>query len=85
VLVLNILATGESVPPNITTFDDIQLTEIIKNNITLARYDKPTPVQKYAIPIILSGRDLMACAQVILIMTIANRIPIVTIFYVLAI
>eukprot|EP00697_Spironema_sp_BW2_P015147 gnl/Spiro4/5894_TR3016_c0_g1_i1.p1 gnl/Spiro4/5894_TR3016_c0_g1~~gnl/Spiro4/5894_TR3016_c0_g1_i1.p1 ORF type:complete len:462 (-),score=92.52 gnl/Spiro4/5894_TR3016_c0_g1_i1:40-1425(-) len=32
-------------------------------NIELARYTKPTPVQKYAIPAILSGRDLMACAQ----------------------
>jgi len=44
-------------------YDQIKLTEIIKNNVALARYDKPTPVQKYAIPIILGGRDLMACAQ----------------------
>ena len=29
----------------------------------LAKYTAPTPVQKYAIPIILAGRDLMACAQ----------------------
>ena len=29
----------------------------------LAEYSKPTPVQKYALPIILEGRDLMACAQ----------------------
>lgn len=32
-------------------------------NITLSRYTRPTPVQKYAIPIIKSKRDLMACAQ----------------------
>jgi ATP-dependent RNA helicase DDX3X len=32
-------------------------------NIKLAKYDKPTPVQKYGIPIGLAGRDLMACAQ----------------------
>lgn len=56
-------ATGDEVPAHITTFNDIKLTEIISNNIALARYDKPTPVQKYAIPIIMSGRDLMACAQ----------------------
>ena len=26
-------------------------------------YQEPTPVQKYSVPIILSGRDLMCCAQ----------------------
>ena len=41
----------------------MKLTEIIRSNINLARYDKPTPVQKYAIPIILARRDVMACAQ----------------------
>jgi ATP-dependent RNA helicase DDX3X len=56
-------ATGKDVPDHITSFEDIKLTEIIKENVKLARYDKPTPVQKYAIPIILSGRDLMSCAQ----------------------
>lgn len=56
-------ATGSDVPPHITSFEDVQLTEIIRNNVTLARYDKPTPVQKYAIPIVIHQRDLMACAQ----------------------
>uniref|UniRef100_A0A8B9FUQ9 DEAD/DEAH-box helicase domain-containing protein n=1 Tax=Amazona collaria TaxID=241587 RepID=A0A8B9FUQ9_9PSIT len=32
-------------------------------NIAKAGYSKLTPVQKYSIPIILAGRDLMACAQ----------------------
>jgi ATP-dependent RNA helicase DDX3X len=41
----------------------VKLTEIIRSNIALTRYDKPTPVQKYAIPIILARRDVMACAQ----------------------
>ncbi|EAA07964.5 AGAP003047-PD [Anopheles gambiae str. PEST] len=35
-------ATGDDVPGHINTFDDIELTEIIDNNIKLARYDKPT-------------------------------------------
>ena len=44
-------------------FADVDLGEIIENNVALCRYDKPTPVQKYAIPVVLAKRDLMACAQ----------------------
>jgi superfamily II DNA/RNA helicase len=44
-------------------FSDVSLGEIIDNNISLCKYDKPTPVQKYAIPVVLAKRDLMACAQ----------------------
>lgn len=44
-------------------FEDCSLGEIIRNNIVLSRYSKPTPVQKHAIPIVLNKRDLMACAQ----------------------
>uniref|UniRef100_A0A182NSC9 RNA helicase n=1 Tax=Anopheles dirus TaxID=7168 RepID=A0A182NSC9_9DIPT len=74
-------ATGDEVPGHINTFDDIELTEIIDNNIKLARYDKPTPVQKYAIPIILSGRDLMACAQTGSGKTAAFLVPILNQMY----
>ncbi|XP_074032472.1 ATP-dependent RNA helicase bel [Leptinotarsa decemlineata] len=56
-------ATGDKVPSHITSFEEVQLTELIRSNIALARYDSPTPVQKYAIPIIISKRDVMACAQ----------------------
>ena len=44
-------------------FDDIDLGEIINANIVLSQYAKPTPVQKYSIPIVKGQRDLMACAQ----------------------
>ena len=44
-------------------FNQCDLTEIIAANIEQARYTKPTPVQKNALPIILARRDLMACAQ----------------------
>ncbi|KFB37613.1 hypothetical protein ZHAS_00004849 [Anopheles sinensis] len=74
-------ATGDDVPGHINTFDDIELTEIIDNNIKLARYDKPTPVQKYAIPIILAGRDLMACAQTGSGKTAAFLVPILNQMY----
>uniref|UniRef100_T1PI52 RNA helicase n=1 Tax=Musca domestica TaxID=7370 RepID=T1PI52_MUSDO len=74
-------ATGKNVPNNITSFDDVQLTEIIRNNVQMARYDKPTPVQKYAIPIIINGRDLMACAQTGSGKTAAFLLPILNQMY----
>ncbi|GAA5897286.1 hypothetical protein JCM6882_001848 [Rhodosporidiobolus microsporus] len=55
-------ATGTDVPEPITEFlppIDPHLLE----NIALARYKTPTPVQKYSVPIVNGGRDLMACAQ----------------------
>lgn len=74
-------ATGQNVPPHITSFEDVQLTEIVRNNVLLARYDKPTPVQKYAIPIIINGRDLMACAQTGSGKTAAFLLPILNQMY----
>ncbi|XP_063702850.1 ATP-dependent RNA helicase bel [Culicoides brevitarsis] len=74
-------ATGTNVPAHINSFEDVKLTEIIRNNINLARYDKPTPVQKYAIPIIINGRDLMACAQTGSGKTAAFLVPILNQMY----
>ncbi|UYV71347.1 DDX3X [Cordylochernes scorpioides] len=50
-------------PLNHTKFEELNLAEILRMNIEMACYDRPTPVQKYAIPIVLNRRDLMACAQ----------------------
>lgn len=74
-------ATGETCPTNVIGFEECQLTEIIKNNINLAKYDKPTPVQKHAIPIILGKRDLMACAQTGSGKTAAFLVPILNQIY----
>ncbi|KAK8722541.1 hypothetical protein OTU49_012263 [Cherax quadricarinatus] len=74
-------ATGDDVPVAINTFADIKLTEIIKMNIALARYDRPTPVQKYALPFILAKRDLMACAQTGSGKTAAFLVPILNQIY----
>jgi len=56
-------ASGTDVPPPITAFTSPPLDAHLLDNITLASYKKPTPVQKYSIPIVTNGRDLMACAQ----------------------
>ncbi|XP_071530598.1 probable ATP-dependent RNA helicase vasa-like isoform X2 [Panulirus ornatus] len=45
------------------SFDDMNLRELLRTNMMHAGYRQPTPIQKYAIPILQSGRDLMACAQ----------------------
>ena len=56
-------ATGQDVPAAINTFDEVELGEALAANVKRCKYNKPTPVQKYSIPIGMAGRDLMACAQ----------------------
>uniref|UniRef100_A0A8C2D975 RNA helicase n=1 Tax=Cyprinus carpio TaxID=7962 RepID=A0A8C2D975_CYPCA len=74
-------ATGQNCPPHIESFHDVDLGEIIMGNITLSRYTRPTPVQKYAIPIIKSKRDLMACAQTGSGKTAAFLLPVLSQIY----
>lgn len=49
-------------PQPIETFN-IGFCKPLADNIAAAGYVKPTPIQKYSIPIGLAGRDLMAAAQ----------------------
>jgi probable ATP-dependent RNA helicase DDX4 len=56
-------ALGESVPPAVGSFESSGLRQFLLDNVTKSGYTKPTPIQKYAIPIILGKRDLMGCAQ----------------------
>lgn len=56
-------ASGKNVPGPITEFTSPPLDKLLLENIELANFNKPTPVQKYSIPIVTSGRDLMGCAQ----------------------
>ncbi|KAG1109867.1 hypothetical protein G6F42_015517 [Rhizopus arrhizus] len=55
--------TGENPPPGFNKFEDANLHPCMKENIALARYTVPTPVQKHSISIVTANRDLMACAQ----------------------
>ena len=57
-------ATGAGVPEPILSFTSPPLDSLLLENIGLAMYTTPTPVQKYSVPIVAGGRDLMACAQV---------------------
>lgn len=56
-------ASGQGVPEPVTKFTNPPLDDHLLTNIDLAGYKVPTPVQKYSIPIVMGGRDLMACAQ----------------------
>ncbi|ETS76702.1 ATP-dependent RNA helicase ded-1 [Pestalotiopsis fici W106-1] len=56
-------ASGHDVPEPVLTFSNPPLDDHLIRNIELSRYKMPTPVQKYSIPIVMGGRDLMACAQ----------------------
>ena len=57
-------ATGAGVPEPVHAFTNPPLDPVLLENIGYAMYTTPTPVQKYSIPIVAGGRDLMACAQV---------------------
>ncbi|XP_073701745.1 DEAD-box helicase 3 X-linked a isoform X7 [Garra rufa] len=74
-------ATGANSPGHIESFHDVDMGEIIMGNITLSRYTRPTPVQKYAIPIIKAKRDLMACAQTGSGKTAAFLLPVLSQIY----
>uniref|UniRef100_A0A7N8WWF1 RNA helicase n=1 Tax=Mastacembelus armatus TaxID=205130 RepID=A0A7N8WWF1_9TELE len=74
-------ATGQNCPRHIESFQDVDMGEIVMGNIALSRYTRPTPVQKYAIPIVKSKRDLMACAQTGSGKTAAFLLPILSQIY----
>ncbi len=55
--------SGRSPVSPISTWTDVDLSKILHKNIKDAKYSNPTPVQRYSLPIVLNGRDLMSCAQ----------------------
>jgi ATP-dependent RNA helicase RhlE len=45
------------------TFEDLELIPPLRQALAAQRYERPTPVQAQAIPPLLTGRDVLACAQ----------------------
>jgi ATP-dependent RNA helicase RhlE len=58
-------------------FEDLSLSKSIQRAVFEEGYTSPTPIQEKAIPIILSGKDLVGCAQTGTGKTAAFAIPII--------
>lgn len=57
--------SGNDAPEAVTEFTSPPIDAHLLENIKLANYVTPTPVQKYSLPIVALGRDLMGCAQTV--------------------
>jgi len=63
------------------SFENLKLIEPILRALKTEGYTTPTPIQQQAIPIVLSGRDLLGCAQTGTGKTAAFSIPILQLLY----
>jgi ATP-dependent RNA helicase RhlE len=62
-------------------FTELQIIEPILQSLKEEGYTSPTPIQEKAIPYILSGKDLLGCAQTGTGKTAAFAIPILQLIY----
>lgn len=60
---IEVTVSGTEVPKNVTSFHDSGLNQVLLRNLTKCHYTTPTPIQKYGIPIIMNGKDMIASAQ----------------------
>jgi len=62
----NISANGSNIPPPSETFEELysryHLSDQLQKNIHDCGYETPTPIQMQAIPCMLEGREVFACA-----------------------
>ncbi|TPX31409.1 hypothetical protein SmJEL517_g05226 [Synchytrium microbalum] len=61
--IIDVRVKGDDIPDKIDEFSQMKMDKLMLENIQRCKYDKPTPIQKYALPIINERRDLVACAQ----------------------
>ncbi|MGN0777669.1 MAG: DEAD/DEAH box helicase [Aristaeellaceae bacterium] len=59
------------------SFEALNLMPLILRNVHAAGYDTPTPIQNATIPLVLSGRDVLGCAQTGTGKTAAFALPII--------
>lgn len=63
------------------SFNNLQLIEPVLKALSQEGYTNPTPIQEKSIPIILSKKDLIACAQTGTGKTAAFTIPLLQLIY----
>ncbi|MDO8489349.1 MAG: DEAD/DEAH box helicase [Candidatus Omnitrophota bacterium] len=67
----------EKTQDDIQSFDSFNLHEVLKQNISILGYSKPTPIQSQAINPILEGRDVIGLASTGTGKTAAFLIPLI--------
>eukprot|EP00494_Astrolonche_serrata_P029274 UN29541 len=60
--------TGVQLPKPMThwldqTNKDVKIDGVMRYNLEKCNFKKPTPIQKYSVPVVFAQRNLMACAQ----------------------
>lgn len=60
---IEVKVSGTDAPKRMTSFQSSGLRDILIDNLAMYNFTVPTPIQNYAIPIVMAGRDMMACAQ----------------------
>ncbi|KAG6387363.1 hypothetical protein SASPL_152550 [Salvia splendens] len=60
---LDICVSGFDVPRPVKTFEDCGFSVELMKAIAKQAYEKPTPIQCQALPIVLSGRDIIGIAK----------------------
>ncbi len=59
-----------------STFYDFQFNQAVLDGLDSMGFDTPTPIQQEAIPLVVAGHDVIACAQTGTGKTAAFAIPI---------
>lgn len=60
---ITVRVSGRGAPSPVTAFENAGLGSLLLRNVRRSGYTNLTPVQKYSLPAVMEGRDLMACAQ----------------------
>lgn len=60
---IEVKVSGTDPPKRLNSFHSSGLHNILLDNLSICNFSTPTPIQNYAVPIVIAGRDLMASAQ----------------------